>query len=193
MKSSLLALSVALSVGLAGCATTYATPVAPLSTVPLEVGVQTTPFQAKPESLAHWKQLAQDMATEAAPQLRGITVSSSASGLSSPFDVAFHDFFVSALHQQGVDVATYGAPVEIDTYPLAFPSHPFVIENASGHVGTAPSLEFGVTVRVFNHGYLAFSSSKTYYLPQGDYPNYTAFPKPAPAPVDPHLIEIVGE
>lgn len=142
------------------------------STVPHQTQVVGKPYQQMPESLAHWQQMAEELADQAAPSLSGIVVSSQARGKTSAFDLAFHDFFISALHRRGVEIHYLGAPVEIDTYPLAFVNHKYRVRNHQGERGVAPPLEFGVNVRVFYKGYLAYSGSQTYYIPTKDYHNY---------------------
>lgn len=154
----------------------------------------------QPQALSHWQKMAQDMADQAAPRLKaqGVTVSSQAAGQSSVFDVAFHDFFVTALYERGVRVTQqgYGARVEIDTYPLTFngPRATVHLHDEVCHThrhgsdchshehkhcrldhsryNKATREELAVNVRVFDGGDLAFSGSTTYYLPKQDMDKY---------------------
>lgn len=154
----------------------------------------------QPQALSHWQKMAEDMAAQAAPSLRGVAVSAHAHGVDSAFDLAFHDFFVTALHRHGVAVVRggHGARVEIDTFPLHFDAprrtahlHDEVCHTHVHHHGCrshehehcrldhsryhrATRDELAVSVRVFDHGELAFSGSTTYYLPKQDLGKYRA-------------------
>ena len=144
----------------------------------------------QPQALSHWQKMAEDMAAQAAPSLRGVAVSAHAHGQSSAFDVAFHDFFVTALHRHGVEVIQggQGARVEIDTFPLRFNAsrrtahvHDRLCYDHYDHehcrysharYHRATRDELALNVRVFDGGRLAFSGSTTYYLPASDLPKY---------------------
>ena len=146
----------------------------------------------QPQALSHWQKMAEDMAAQAAPRLKaqGVTVSAHAAGQASVFDVAFHDFFVTALYDRGVRITQngYGARVEIDTFPLAFHGprttayvHDEVCHPHGDHdhcrkdrsrYNKATRDELAVSVRVFDGGDLAFSGSTTYYLPSADLSKY---------------------
>lgn len=159
------------------------------STVAHQTGVNGPAFQEKPETLAHWKVLAERLADQAAPSLSDVVVSSRAIGQQSAFDMAFHDFFITALHEKGVAIDDRGARVEVDTYPISFPAHPNHVHDQFNRHGYAPSLELGVNVRVFEGSRLAFSGSQTYYLPARDLQNYRAVPRTA----EPKRVKVVGE
>ena len=151
----------------------------------------------QPQALSHWQKMAEDMAEQAAPRLRGVSVSAQAQGLSSAFDLAFHDFFVTALHRRGVNVVQGGpgARVEIDTFPLRFHAsrrtahvHDQVCYEHYSHrhcrydhrpYRKANRDELAVSVRVFDAGRLAFSGSTTYYLPADDLSKYQTYAYPA--------------
>lgn len=148
----------------------------------------------QPQALSHWQKMAEDMAEQAAPRLKaqGVTVSSAAVGQVSVFDVAFHDFFITALYNRGVRITQngYGARVEIDTFPLTFNGaratahvHDEVCSAHYNHehcrydhrrYNRATREELAVNVRVFDGGDLAFSGSTTYYLPAADLNKYRA-------------------
>lgn len=136
----------------------------------------------QPQALSHWQKMAEDMADQAAPRLleQGVAVSAHAAGQASAFDIAFHDFFVTALHDRGVTITRhgYGARVEIDTYPLAFDGPrttarvPRVDRQDRRSYGRGLRDELALNLRVFDGGTLAFSGSTTYYLPPADLGKY---------------------
>ncbi len=148
------------------------------STIAHRVDVPGPAVQEQPQTLSHWQVLAERVAEQAAPQLRHVAVSPRAQGITRNFDAAFHDFFITALHRRGVAIDEGGARVEIDTYPMVFPDHPYQVRSADGRRGVAPALEFGVNVRVFDGPRLAFSGSDVYYLPASDYHNYRRWVRP---------------
>lgn len=131
----------------------------------------------QPQALSHWQHMARQMARQAAPQLQHVAVSSVALGQSSMFDVAFHDFFITALHQEGVrivDPGHGGARVEIDTFPLEFHGHRRTARVHDVHPRPRRALrqELSVSVRIIDAGELVFSGSQTYYIPAADWQKY---------------------
>lgn len=164
MQKWLLSFSLVLVSTLSACST--------YSTVPHQVGVAGPSTQQRPESLVHWKVLAEQLANDASSKLSGVVVSSSISPATSYFDKIFQEFFITALHERGVQFAPHGANIEITSYPITFPSHPNYIKNSEGYRGYAPMFELGVNVRISNKNQLFYSGSKTYYLPEGDALNY---------------------
>lgn len=151
----------------------------------------------QPQAMSHWQKIAVDMAREAAPVLKekGLSVSSNVYGESSTFDALFHDFFVTALHREGVSVTknSYGARVELDTRELEFHSRPKTHAAADttcsevrgrercrddrSRYHKALSRELALSVRIFDGGDLAFSGSTTYYVPEADKGKYRAKPR----------------
>lgn len=159
---------------------------------------QTGPSREQPQALSHWQKMADDMAAQAAPRLRdrGVAVSANAFGPTSAFDLAFHDFLLTGLHQRGVAVTRNGngARLEIDTFPLRFHGdrrtahvHDEICRDHGAHTRCRTSHaryhratrdELAVNLRVFDAGDLVFSGSTTYYLPSEDLGKYRAWLEP---------------
>ena len=99
-------------------------------------------------------------------------------GQRSAFDSAFHDFFITALHNRNIPITTnaYGARVEIDTYAEEFynarSTARVVATRGSERYRVALKDELALNLRVFNGGDLLFSGSTTYYLPKSDLRKY---------------------
>lgn len=126
----------------------------------------------QPQAASHWQKMAEEMADQAAPQLKDVTLSARARGELSLFDRVFHDFLITALHDRGVRItnASYGARVDIDTLPVHFSTYRSTLRVSGGHPASADELV--VNVRVFDGCDLAFSGSTTYYVPKADLGKY---------------------
>ena len=143
----------------------------------------------QPQAMSHWQKMAQDMADRAAPALKAhnVTLSASADGKASVFDAAFHDFFITALFDRGVQITRngYGARLEIDTYPLAFYNSRTTVaapdKSERRRFNRAAQDEFAVNLRVFDGGDLVFSGSTTYYLSAEDLAKYRLLFEPTRA------------